>query len=148
MTGKIIAPADSPPADEMHELDGVPVRHHRLPQPHPADDLAVPLHHDRARIEPEELEELEERHRSRHTADLTIDGDRQLAHVSSAQGASRASAAAAESGARQSAAMAATPQAPASRTASARAASIPPIAITGRPSAAAARTRPRPAAGR
>src|SRR5947207_15375449 len=67
----------SPPSYEMHQLDRVPRSYSDVAQRGPADDGAVVLHHDGARVELERSEQLEQRHAPRHRAALPFqrDGD-------------------------------------------------------------------------
>ena len=91
-------------ADEVDQLDRVARPRRGLPQPRPAHDLPVPLHHDGARVEPQVARADRAAWpgrapgaplRSRVTVSST--------HAPSPHGASRASAAAAGSGARTTA---------------------------------------------
>src|SRR5881275_789411 len=65
----------SPPSHEMHQLDRVPRSYSDLAQRGPADDGAVVLHHDGARVELERSEQLEQRHAPRYRAALPVQRD-------------------------------------------------------------------------
>jgi hypothetical protein len=52
----------------VHQLDDVARRDAHAPQRGAADDATVVLHHDDARVEPQELEQLEQRGARRRRA--------------------------------------------------------------------------------
>ena len=139
-----------PAADEMHHFDGVALRTTgrrpdcgRRTMSRLSSTTTVRGSRPRWSSSPQRASGGRAPTRSPFMVDFEIRSCRRSLH-----GASSAMAAAAESEADHSARMAATPQAPASRTWRPRdRPSIPPIAITGRPSAARAPGRS-PAAGR
>src|SRR5947209_5896430 len=110
----------------MHQLDGVPGRDRRLPERRAAHDAAVVLDDDRAGVERELRDQLEQ-------CDAGPYGPGRSVHDDFHNASSICLAAAAGSVASHRARIAAAPCAPASRTSRALRAVTPPIAITGRP---------------
>src|SRR5436190_1561889 len=106
----------------MHQLDRVPRSHPDVTQRGAADDGAVVLHHDGARVELERAEQLEQGHPPGHRAALPVHRavDRIVHCVSSC---TKLRTVARGSAASHSARIAATPYTPASWTPAAPAAS-------------------------
>src|SRR5438309_7748724 len=125
----------------MHQLDRVPGRDRRLPERRAAHDAAVVLDDDRAGVERELREQLEQRHAGPY-------GPGRSVHDDFHNPSSTCLAAAPGSVASHTARIAAAPCAPASRTSRASRAVTPPIAITGNPSVTTSRSPSNPSGAR
>src|SRR6266851_4054710 len=125
----------SPSSYEMHQLDGIARGDAHVAQRRPAHDAAVVLHHHGTRVEFQCRQELEQRRAVRDGAPLAVHHDLdRLTHPVNPSSICRAAASGSSASHRPR--IAATPYAPAARTAAIRAGVMPPIATTGRPSAA------------
>src|SRR5690242_10351760 len=125
----------SPSAHEMHQLDRVTLGDAHIAQRRPAHDAAVVLDDHGARVELQRRQQLQQRRAVGDGARLAVHHDLDcLAHA--VNFSSTCCAATSGSSASHKPRIAATPYAPAARTAATRSGVIPPIATTGRPSAA------------
>src|SRR5690348_2030186 len=125
----------SPPTDGVHQLDGGARGVADVAQGGPAHDAAIVLHHHGARVELQRGQQLQQRRAVRDGARLAVHHDLDcLTHAVNVS--STCWAAVSGSSASHKPRIAATPYAPAARTAATRSGVIPPIATTGRPSAA------------
>src|SRR6267142_23734 len=126
---------ESPASYEVHQLDGVARGDAHVAQRGPAHDAAVVLDDDGARVELQRRQQLQQRRPARHRVRRAVHHDLNcVVHTVNPSNICRAAASGSSTSHRPR--IAATPYAPAARTAATRAGVMPPIATTGRPSAA------------